>query len=771
MSEHADRPNMIHRVAAFIVDRRKGFYLIYILLLIFSLFSLSWVKVDNDITDYLSEETETRRGLSLMDEEFVTYASAQVMVDNITYEQAEDLKREVEEIEGVKEVGFDDTDKHYVGASALFSVTFDGDVDDPLCETALGEIREHLSDYDIYVSAELGDTKANTIAKEVNMVMVIVAFIILAVLFFTSRTYMEIPVLVLTFGVAALLNKGTNYMFGTISFVSNSVAVVLQLALAIDYAIILCHRYLEERETHEAHEAVIEALSKAIPEISGSCLTTLSGLLAMSFMTFRLGFDMSMVLIKAIIISIVTVFTLMPGLLMSFSKLIDRTHHKNFVPRITPWINGVVKLRNITPYIFGVLVIASIVLSHFCPYAYSYTNLHTFAKNDSQIAQEMIDGTFQRTNILAVVVPSGDYQKEQKLAKDLEAFPEVESVTALSAVDAIDGYQVGDALTPRQFSELADIDIELSRLMYAAYAADKENYGRIINIDEYKVPLVDLFDFAYSLSEDGYVSLDDETQDKLDDLHEKLEDGKKQLEGENHTRLVMNLTVPEESEETFRFLDTVRDHARGYYGEDVLLVGNSTNDYDLSATFGKDNIMITVLSVLFVLLVLFFTFQSAGLPLILILVIQGSIWMNFAFPTLRQRPIFFMSYLVVSAIQMGANIDYAIVITNRYQELRQRTDKISAMREALELAFPTIFTSGSILASAGIIIGLISSDASISSLGIALGRGTIISIVLVMGILPQLLVLGDYIIKKTSFNIRDDLKERLRRGGSTEDEE
>ncbi len=745
----------MEKIAAFIVDRRKGFYLIYILLAIFSVFSSGWVKVDNALTDYLDEASETHRGLAIMDDEFTTYATAEVMVDSIAYTDAEALKTELEDIEGVKEIAFDDTDAHYSDAAALFSVTFNGEADDPICERALAEIEGRLADYDLYVSAELGNTKAETTAAEMRIVMIIACVIIVSVLTLTSRTYMEIPVMIITFGISALLNKGTNYFFGTISFVSNSISVVLQLALAIDYAIILCHRYTEERENLGPRESVIQALSKAIPEISGSCLTTLSGLGAMSFMHFKLGLDMSMVLIKAIIISIITVFTLMPGLLLSFSPLIDKSHHRSFVPKITAWNNIVVKLRYIMPVVFFVMVIASFFLSKACPYVYSTTNLSTINKNDSQIAKEMIDDTFSSENVLAVLIPSGDYEKEQALANELEAFDEVDSVTALASVEAKDGYSVGDRLSPREFAELTDIDVELVRLVYTAYASKEESYGRIVGgIDDYRIALVDLFDFVYEMTEEGYVALDDSTADTLEELNEKLADGKLQLEGDNYSRLVLNLNLPEESAETFEFLETVRTTAQKYYS-DVTLSGNSTNDYDLSSTFNHDNTLISILSILFVMLVLFFTFQSAGIPIILILVIQGSVWINFSFPTLMNKPLFFLSYLIVSSIQMGANIDYAIVITNRYTELRREMSKLDAIKQSLDLAFPTIFTSGSILAAAGAAIGLLSSEPSISSIGVCLSRGTLLSIVLVMGVLPQLLVLGDFIIEKTSFSIKN----------------
>lgn len=756
----SNKKKKLERIARFIVEKRKAVYLIYIIAAVFCLFSAGWVSVNNTLTDYLAEDTETSRGLAIMEEEFITYATAEVMVDNIAYPDAERLCEELTEIPGVKEIAFDDTTKHFVDGAALFSVTFEGESDDAICETALQQIRTETESYDTYISAELGNSRAEMIDAEMKIVMLLACVIIVSVLLFTSRTYMEVPVLILTFGMAAILNKGTNFIFGEISFISDSVAIVLQLALAIDYAIILCHRYMEERETQEPMDAVVTALCKAIPEISGSCLTTLSGLAAMAFMHFQIGYDMSVVLIKAIILSILSVFTLMPGLLYSFSSKIDSTHHKNFVPKITAWTNLVVKLRKVTPCIFAVVLVASFLISNDCPYVYSYVHLKTFAQNESQIAKDKIQDTFTASNVLAVLIPSGDYEKEQALTRDLQLLPEVDEVTGLATVEVEDDLLLGDMMTPRELAEFADMDVELLDLVYTAYAMDQEEYGHILGgIDTYEVPLIDMFDFIYEQIEGGAVSLDAETQADLDDLYERLTDGKDQLNSGAYSRLVLELNISEESEETFALLDTVRTAAARYYGDNVTLVGNATSNFDLSATFSDDNTLISILSILFVMVVLFFTFQSAGVPFILILVIQGSIWMNFAYPTLQDTPIFFMSYLVVSSIQMGANIDYAIVITNRYLDLRQKMPKTDAIKESLELAFPTIFTSGSILAAAGTAIGILSSDGAISGIGVCLGRGTLLSIFLVMCILPQLLLLGDFIIEKTSFKKMEQRKE------------
>lgn len=745
----------VGKFAEFIVDKRKAVYLVYILIAVFCVITWGWTNINNQLTDYLDEQTETKRGLKLMEEEFITYASAEIMIDNITYSDAENLCERAKEIEGVKDIAFDNSEKHYTKGSALFSITFNWESSDSRCEEALGNVKNLLSDYDLYVSAKLGDTDSKTLADEMGMIVAISVIVILGVLLITSKTYMEIPVLVINFGMAALISKGTNFVFGTISFVSNSVAMILQLALAIDYAIILCHRYTEEREVKNAREAAISALSKAIPEIAGSCLTTLSGLAAMAFMHFKIGLDMSMVLIKAIIISILVVFTLMPGLLVSFSKLIDRTHHKSFVPNISKWCKGVIKLRYITPVIFFALLILSFFLSRYCPYTYSVESQETLKKSDAQIAKTMIKNTFEESNVVAVLVPKGDYAKEQAFANEIKSYSQVHSVMGLASVSATDNYDVGDRLSPRDFSELADIDVEKVRLVYAAYAADKGNMEAIVaGIDNYRIALIDMFDFIYEKKQSGSFELDDEISDKIDELNDKLSDGKSQLEGSAHSRIIVDIDLPEESEETFEFLNIIRDTAKKYYGEDVILAGNSTNDYDISTTFGEDNSLISILSLVFVLIVLLFTFKSAGLPIIMLLVIQGSIWINFSFPTVFDMPIYFLAYLVVSSIQMGANIDYAIVMTSRYTELRRLMDKKQAIMESMRLAFPTIFTSGTILALAGFIVGLLTSNPPISSLGMNLGRGTIISIVLVMGILPQLLYIGDFLIDKTAVSVK-----------------
>ena len=472
-------------------------------------------------------------------------------------------------------------------------------------------------------------------------------------------------------------------------------------------------------------------------------------------MHFGSGRDMATVLIKAILFSLLSVFTLMPGLLMVFSKKIDATRHKNLIPKITFLGKFDVATRFIVPPIFAVVVVATAVLANKCPYCYSYTDLVTAKQSESQIAHQKIKNTFGVNNMVAVIVPTGDYDSERQLLKDLDSCAEVKSTQGLANIDAMDGYKLADALTPRQMSELAGLDYEVAEALYAAYAVDQNEYGKLISgLGDYKVPLFDMFMFLQREMKDGNITLDGDIQETLDDLFEQLNKAQLQLQSDKYSRLVVYLNLPEESDETMDFLDTMHALIAKYYSSDTYIVGNSTNVKDLSSSFGEDNMLISVLSALFVVIILLFTFKSAGLPVLLIVVIQGSIWINFSVPYLQHTPLYFLGYLIVNSIQMGANIDYAIVISSHYTDLKKVMRPREAIVTALNESFPTIFTSGSILASAGILISVLTTNPVISAIGTCLGRGTIVSIVLVLFVLPQILILGDTIIERTSFEMK-----------------
>lgn len=762
MGERKTSENFMMRLARFIVNKRKAFIALFALACVYSAISIPKVGVVNDLTEYLPESTETRQGLDIMNEEFTTFGTAKILVSNITYDKALSLSKELEEIKGISAVSFydeeDDTydsakiGDYYQNASALYTLTFEEEQDTDLSQEAMVQVREKLDGYSSYVYTTVDKDDAASLKADMKVIVVIVIFIILVVLIFTSKTYMEIVIFLAVFGVAALLNMGTNYWFGEISFVTNAVGAVLQLALAIDYAIILFHRFMEEHEDKETIEAITVALSKAIPEISSSSLTTVSGMVALMFMQFGIGMDLGSVLTKAIIISLLTVFLFMPALIVMFSNAIDKTVHKNFVPTINFWGKIVVKLRYIGLPIFLVIVAGASVFSGRCPYIYDINSIESSKKNEFLASKERIEETFEVTNTMAIVVPRGDYESEGRILKRLEALEEVDTALGLANVEVSDDgkYILVDKLGPRDFSEVAGVDLDLVRVLYQFYAFDKEQYSAFMkNLDDYRVSIIDMIDFIYQQKEKGGIEFDEEMSDEIDDLYKAVCDAREQLEGETYDRLVFNLKGAVEGEETFKTIDHIRDIALDYYDE-VYVVGDATSNYDLSTSFQRDNVIISVLTALFVGIILLFTFQSAGLPFLLVLTIQGSIWINFSMPYLTQSTMYFLSYLVVSSIQMGATIDYAIVITSRYLDLRkERPDRKKAVVESLNQSFPTIITSGTILTSAGFVIGYLTNNAVIASLGKVLGRGTLISIILVMTVLPQLLLVGDKLIDKT----------------------
>ena len=756
MEEKKEKGNFWLTLANFIVNKRKAFLVLFAIACIYCAFCMNKTTVNQDITKYLPADSETRIGLTLMDEQFVTYGNARIMVSNITWSDADALVTNLEQVKGVKEVAFDNSEDHYRGTNALFEVTFDGTEDDEISKNAKKEVTELLAGYDTYVSSPVGSEQEqmDALSKDMNLILVLAVIIIVGVLLLSTKAYMEIPVLLITFGVAALLNKGTNFWLGTISSVTDSIAVVLQLALAIDYAIIFCDRFMEEHETMDAESAVKVALSKAIPEISASSLTTISGMVAMMFMHFRLGYDMGIVLVKAIIFSLISVFFLMPAILMIFAKGIDGSHHKSFVPNISfagKWAN---LTRFIIPPVFVVIICLAAWTSNHCTYLYDVNSVPSAHENESRLAKRRIEEEFGVSNQMAVLVPKGDYESEKKVLKELDQLDYVNTVLGLANVEIDEDHVLTDKLAPRAFSELTDLDVEVVRLLYMAYAYDQGQNGPIFTgIDEYSVPLIDMFLFLHEQYEEGYVTLDAEMDKNLNDLYDTLHDAQLQLQGEDYSRLVLTTNLPTEGEKTYAAMDEIRSICAACYGDEVILVGDSTSNHDQMTSFATDNIIISVLSALFVMIILLFTFQSAGLPVLLVLTIQGSIWINFSVPAITGSGIFFIAYLIVSAIQMGATIDYAIVISSRYMALKKQMPIKEAIIETINQAFPTIFTSGTILTGAGFLIGQIASDATVASIGTALGRGTLISIGLVLFVLPQILLLGDLIIEKTALTI------------------
>lgn len=760
------------KLAKFIVDQRKIIVLIFVALIAFSVWGMSQVKIEYSITTYLPASTDTKKAIEIMEDEFVTYGTATIMVRNIPYAEAEKLHDEIEAYEGVKSFEFNSTPDYYRNSCALFNITFDGDDEDEKSVQAYNKTVELLSSYDALVSVSLVDTMADDLVRDINFVLLLAILIIIAVLIFTSKSFAEVGVFLIVFAVAALLNMGTNFFFGTISFISNAVCVILQLALAIDYAIILCHRFTEEKGLlGDSRAAITEALSKAIPEICGSSLTTIAGLLALTTMALRLGADLGLVLAKSIVCSMITVFFFMPAVILIFSKPIEKTRHRNFVPSVRPVAKAVIKFRYVILAMFIAVVSVGTYFSFQTDYCYSMNSIDTSRPSASQIAAWETEKVFGVTNQFVILVPGQDYEEQLAIIRMVEAYDEIDEALGIANVEltlnAQDVY-LTEQINYRRFAKLLAVDESVADKIFTAYAffSKPDSKGGIeevalyeANKNIYTASLLQLCDCAFDhddfITANLYSNAD--ALESYEDLRDTVQDAEDQLIGKNYSRMLFNINGKVEGKETFAVIDRLLSEVKAFCPE-AIFAGDSMSSYDLNKSFAEDNVKVSVLTILFVFVILLFTIKSWGLPFPLVLTIQGAIFINFAFFPLMGSNVFFFVYLIVSAIQMGATIDYAIVTTGRYVEFRKSMESKEAMAEAVNAAFPTIITSGSIMVAASFLIGVVVENPLIATLGNCLGRGVIISILGVLLVIPSMLVIFDKPLMKTFFRKKERRK-------------
>lgn len=716
------KPSPLHRASEWIVDHYRLFFVVFAALLVFSAVASGWVKVENDVAAYLPADSETRQGLDIMEQEFQTYGSAKILLRDTDADAAAATAEQIRAVDGVDSCTYTMNDT----GSALLSVSLSDLEGSDTCAQTVQALRDLLDGSGAYIYSAEG----YSISDQING---------------------EVPILLITFLAAALINKGTNFVFGTISFVSNAVAILLQLAMSVDYAIIFCNRYKQAHETLPVREAVIESLEKSITVISSSSLTTIAGLVAMTFMKFGLGRDLGIVLIKAILISMLTVFLLMPGLLLKLGPAMDKTKHRNFVPKIS----GVGRLawwtRRVVPLVFAAVLVVACIGANRVSYVYSEAPLKTHNADANRTASQAITDDFGDETVLAVVVPAGDYTREAALLDALSALPEVKSAVGIAGTEAAGGYRLADAVDYRTFAQLSDVDSTSAQALFALYAAENGAAQTAAqDLSGYQVPLLKLFEFLNDKIADGTVTLSAAQAAQVTALSSQLERASAQLEGTSYHRLVLTLAAASDGDETFALLDRIHAVVHQYYPTDSYLVGDAMSAYGSEQTFTQDNVMVSAMSILMVMLVLLFTFRSLGMPILLTLVIQGSIWINFGITVLTGEYVLFMVYLVASAIQMGCNVDYAIVVASHYTEARADQGPREAMITALNLAFPTIITSGTMLISAGLLIGARVSSGAVAGMGRFVGVGSLITVFLVLFVLPQLLLLGDTFVRRTA---------------------
>lgn len=739
------KEQLLIKIGDFIVNFRYLFLILFIGLFVFCFININNVKVNDSIVSYLPDKTETKSGLNIMEDEFGNLVTMKLMVSNLSLDKASNLKEKIVKIKGIDVVSFSGKEDSYKDKKALYTIQIIDATDDEINKITK-EIKKIVQDESFSLYSEYFEDPT----AGITIVLLLAIVVIIVILFVTSKTYFEPVIAFIIFLFSIVLNMGSNFLLGEISYITKSIAVILQLALSIDYVIIFMNQFMKEiGDTDDKLLAVKKTTSKAMPEIFASSLTTISGLMALVFMKLKIGGDIGIVLSKGIIWSLLTVILLMPCLLLLFSNVIIKLKRKEKNRNLDSLNQFIVSKRKILLLVFLILVLISAFLSTKYQFAYNASSVKSIKVSENVGALNQIENTFGKENMLVVLIKNKNknYQNERILTEKLREVEDVTSVTSIGGYEFKEGIYLGSEMNYKDFSKLLEINPDMSLKLYKLYASQNEEIEKLSDIDNYKVTVIEWIHFLSKPEQSSL--LNNEIKSKIYGSASMIEQSMSLLESDEYTRFILNLDIESESDEINDVVKNIRNVSEKYY-DDVILVGNSINAIDLESSFTSDNMIITGITIAFIAVILLFSFKSFGITLLLILTIEGSILINFGITALLGGKIFFMSYVVVSAIQMGATIDYAIVIASRYLKLRQKYDKKEALIGTLSDSLPAVITSGLILLISGFLIGFISTSSVISSIGIFLGVGTLISLIATIFVLPAILYAGDTFIKKTT---------------------
>jgi len=673
------------RFAWAIINKRKTIIISCIIILIISAVLMLSVNVNYNIADYLPQKAVSTTGIKIMKREFTqAIPNASVMVEDVSIAEALDIKRQLSEIEGVSEVlWLDDVadikiplimqdpetvEGFYKDRSALYSITVENGAE----QDVIAEIRKIVGPKGAIAgeAANLTDMQKAAVT-EVSLAVTILLPVIIIILILSTTSWLE-PILFLSAtGMAVIVNMGTNIIFGEISFVTNSVSPILQLAVSMDYAIFLLHSFADFRKEYDdAEVAMFHAIKASITTVAASALTTLFGFLALIFMEFRIGPDLGICLAKGIIFSFISVIVFLPALTLSLCKLIDKTGHRIIMPEFRSIGKYVSKLFIPVTVIVAIIIVPAYLGQGETDFLYGYSDFN--AKRELGRSNIDISEKFGRTNIIAIMVPKRDIAKEAALSDKLKKRPHVRNVVSYAST-------VGDTIPS------------------------------------------------------GFLG----------------EDITRQFYSENYSRIVLYTDLPDEGEITFNAVEEINGIIRQYYDE-FYMVGQSATLSDIKKVVEVDNVRISFIAIAAVFLVVLLTFKSIMLPVILVLTIEVAIWINLSIPYFTGTSINYIGYLVLNTVQLGATIDYAILLTDNFLKKRKKAPAKEAVCEALSIAFRSILVSASILSFAGFTLYFTSSNSIVVDIGLLLGRGTLISMFMVICFLPAMLIMFDKLIGKTT---------------------
>lgn len=675
------------RFANAVTHHNKTIIAIFIAVAVICAIMIPLVGVNYDMTDYLPPDAQSTKGLAIMEEEFGSgMPNTSVMVRDVSIQDALSYKRDLALVDGVTDVMWlddaidikqplemadtDTVEGFYKDGNALFTVTIDENSE----KEAVAAIWELVGEENAVAGeAPNNVTLQGATSGEVANAMGILLPVIIAILILSSSSWVDPILYLFAIGVSIVINMGTNIFLGEVSFITNSVSPILQLAVSLDYAIFLLHSFAKHRENHEeVHKAMQAAIKESVSTVAASMLTTLFGFLALVFMNFQIGADLGLNLAKGIILSFVSTMIFLPALTLAMYKLIDKTRHRPFMPGFKNVNRFFSKLAIPAIILVVILIIPSFLGQGRTGFIYGGDGIAE--SSPTARSSEAVKEEFGQSTVMALLVPRGDVARELELGQDVAQLPHVTSVVSFAET-------VGTA-------------------------------------------------FPADFLDEGVTS---------------------QFYSDNYARIVVYTDTPSEGDVAFYTVEEITAVAQSYYGDEVYSVGQSTNLYDMKNVVEVDNMVVTLIAVIAIFLVLLVTFRSATLPFILLLTIETGIWVNLAIPYFQGTSINFIGYLVLNTVQLGATVDYAILLTTTYMRTRRLMPQKQAMNEAMGEAFKSILVSASVLAVAGFTLYFTSTNPPVRDIGLLLGRGTVLSFVMVVCFLPAMLKFFDRAVAKTTY--------------------
>lgn len=690
----------------FIIERSRAIEIVFVIAVLLSMLAAPFVNINYDLTRYLPDTVQSKAGLDLMEEKFGYPGTGRVMIEDVTLYEAKQYKDKLEKVDGVDQImwldtgtdvfssdafiNFNSIDDYYKDGSAVMDIVFEKGDTSRKTSRAIDAMQEITGEKGHYVGmAVQNKSLAENVTKEMKLILTLGVLMIFIILCLTTNSWFEPVLYLIVMGVAILINKGTNIFLGEISFLTNSVSAVLQLAVSMDYSIFLIHAFTREKNKGlDQMTALTNAINEALNSIFASSLTTIVGFIVLAFMKFNIGFDMGIVLAKGIIFSLLTVVFFMPAMILRLTPMIEKTGHRSFMPGFDKLSRGIYRIR------YGVLIFVAI----FVIPAYTAQNMNHFLFGNDAVGasegtkvyddEQLINAKFGRSNMMMALVPNTSLIDEKAFTDEVEALAYTKSVTSMAG-SLPDG--VPEEFLPKSITE--------------------------------------------------------------------------QLHKNDYSRILIYVRSKGESKLAYQCSDEIQALMKKYYPENSYLVGTTPSTQDIETTITKDYSRVNVLSLLGIFFVVMFSFKSVAIPVIIMIPIEVAIFINMAVPYIKGDTMIFMGYIIVSCIQLGATVDYAILTTNNYLECRKQAEKREAAIQALNMSIPAILTSGSILTIVGYILYNISSVAAIGDLGHLIGRGAWMSMLLVCTLLPAFLVLFDNILMDNEFErIRKFFeKRRMRR--------